>query len=370
MTSVLLLLSVCFLAYSNGSNDNFKGVASLYGSGATNYRTALIWSTVTTLAGSLCALALAQTLLTKFSGKSLAPDALIQSMPFITAVAAGAGLTVILATRLGFPVSTTHALMGALTGASLLAAGTVNFAALGSGFILPLLISPVLSLLLAMIIYSLFNITKRRKAVSGLLCVCIETSPLLNSSSFQAEDGAIVLTQSPTITVDNQTACASRYAGIICGFSVNGIINCLHFLSAGAVCFARGLNDTPKITALLSVIAGYTLESKIVLVTLMIIIGGLVNARRIAETMSHKITSISHGQGFSANLTTALLVILASKLGMPVSTTHVAVGSLFGIGLINRQANYRIIGSIVLSWLLTLPVAALFAAIVYVLEID
>ena len=152
MTILFLLIAVAFLAYSNGANDNFKGVASLFGSGAASYRTALVWATITTLAGSLCALFLAQTLLIKFSGKGLAPDELIQSIPFITAGASGAGLTVILATRLGFPVSTTHALIGALTGTTLLATDTINFSALGNSFILPLLLSPVLSVLLAMVI--------------------------------------------------------------------------------------------------------------------------------------------------------------------------------------------------------------------------
>jgi len=94
----------------------------------------------------------------------------------------------------------------------------------------------------------------------------------------------------------------------------------------------------------------------------------LLNARRVAETMSHKITEISHGQGLSANITTAFLVIFASKLGMPVSTTHVSVGALFGIGLVNQKANTRMMASILLSWLLTLPCAALCAAGIYTLN--
>jgi hypothetical protein len=76
MTIMLLFITVCFLAFSNGANDNFKGVASLFGSGTTSYRAALTWATITTLAGSICALFLAQTLLIKFSGKGLAPDTL------------------------------------------------------------------------------------------------------------------------------------------------------------------------------------------------------------------------------------------------------------------------------------------------------
>jgi PiT family inorganic phosphate transporter len=79
------------------------------------------------------------------------------------------------------------------------------------------------------------------------------------------------------------------------------------------------------------------LQSGIVLVAVVMAVGGLINARRVAETMSHKITEINRGQGFSANIATALMVISASQFGLPVSTTHVSVGSLFGIGIIRQS---------------------------------
>lgn len=365
MTIVLLFLTVCFLAFSNGANDNFKGVASLFGSGAASYRTALAWATITTLAGSLSALFLAQTLLIKFSGKGLAPDELTQSIPFITAVAAGAGMTVILATRLGFPISTTHALLGALTGSTLLATGTIKFAALGTSFVLPLLLSPVVAVLLAILIYTSFRQIRQRKSVSNLLCLCVENEPTLAASCFVDSSGTLVSGQNRSLIIDSQSACADRYAGVIFGFDLKKVVDALHFFSAGAVCFARGLNDTPKITALLLLAPGFNLQAKIALIAVVMAVGGLLNARRVAETMSHKITSISHGQGLSANLTTALLVIFASKLGLPVSTTHVSVGALFGIGLTTKNANNHMMASILLSWLLTLPCAALCASAVY-----
>ena len=74
--TMLLFLAVCFLAYSNGANDNFKGVASLFGSKTTGYRTAIAWATVSTFAGSVAAIFLAESLLKKFSGKGLVPDSL------------------------------------------------------------------------------------------------------------------------------------------------------------------------------------------------------------------------------------------------------------------------------------------------------
>src|SRR3989454_5549249 len=144
MTLALLFLASCFLAYSNGANDNFKGVASLFGSRTCSYKTAITWATLTTGAGSIAAIFLAQSLLKKFSGKGLVPDALTAQPEFLLAVASGAGATVILATLLGFPISTTHGLTGALVGAGLATGpGNVNFAALGKDFVGPLLLAPL-----------------------------------------------------------------------------------------------------------------------------------------------------------------------------------------------------------------------------------
>src|SRR2546422_10287966 len=104
MTLVFLFLATCFLAYSNGANDNFKGVASLFGSRTCGYRTAISWATITTFAGSIMSIFLAQALLKRFSGKGIVPDQLAGSEYFLLAVAGGAGLTVILATFIGFPL--------------------------------------------------------------------------------------------------------------------------------------------------------------------------------------------------------------------------------------------------------------------------
>ena len=79
--------------------------------------------------------------------------------------------------------------------------------------------------------------------------------------------------------------------------------------------------------------------------------------------MSHGITPLNHGQGFSANLVSSVLVLLASRFGLPVSTTHVSCGSLFGIGMVTRQARWKTIGTVALAWVITLPVAAILAAV-------
>src|SRR4051812_42504803 len=169
-----LFLATCFLAYSNGANDNFKGVASLFGSGAAGYRTALSWATLTTGAGSVAAIFLAQSLLKKFSGKGLVPDALTAQPQFLLAVALAAGATVILATLLGFPISTTHGLTGALVGAGLITGvSNVNFGALSKNFVTPLLVSPLLAVAGGAVIYLIFRALRLSTGISKEMCVCV-----------------------------------------------------------------------------------------------------------------------------------------------------------------------------------------------------
>lgn len=367
MIAIALFLATCFLAYSNGANDNFKGVASLYGSGTTSFRIAIGWATVTTFAGSITAIFLAQALLKRFSGKGLVPDAIVGSEQFLLAVALGAALTVILATRLGFPISTTHALTGAIVGGGFLAVGNqVNFTALGKGFVLPLVLSPVLAIAGGALLYFLFHGARLALGVTKEWCVCVGCDERVIAQPQPTSALSLrTLPAAAILSVDELENCRERYAGAMLGLSSQQIMDAAHFLSAGVVSFARGLNDTPKIVALLLLLQALDIRWGFFAIALTMAIGGLLNSRRIAETMSHKITAMNHGQGFSANLTTGILVILASFFGLPVSTTHVSVGALFGIGLTTRQADPRVMRNIVLSWVVTLPCAALLAAAAY-----
>ncbi len=337
--TALIFLAACFLAYSNGANDNFKGVASLFGSGTTNYRTAIAWATLTTGAGSVAAIFLGQSLARKFSGKGLVPDALTTQPEFLLAVALAAGATVMLATLLGFPVSTTHGLTGALIGAGIVTGvGNVNLVALGRDFVSPLLLAPLIAAAASAALYSILRALRVRQ---------------------------------PAI-------CQQRYSGTFLGVSTDRLVDALHFLSAGAVSFARGLNDTPKIAALLLAATAFSLPWGQVAVSIAMAVGGLISAARVADTMAHKITDMNPGQGLAANLATALLVNTASlhglpvstthvSVGLPVSTTHVSVGSLFGIGIVTRQGKWKSAPGVVLSWIVTLPCGAGFAALTYLI---
>jgi len=242
----------------------------------------------------------------------------------------------------------------------------VNFSFLGKTFFIPLLVSPLLSVCLAALLYLAFRLLRNYFGITKEWCACIGESRKF--VPVNTVDNAAQLSQrlqNLDVHIDHETNCQQHYTGHFLGVNLQTLLDFGHYVSAGMVSFARGLNDTPKIVALLIAIEGLSIKYGMIAVALGMAIGGLLNARRIAETMGKKITPMSHGQGFAANLVTGFMVIVASRLGVPVSTTHCSVGSLFGIGLITRKADKKVISKILLSWILTLPVAALLSAAAY-----
>lgn len=372
---ILLLFAAAFaLAYWNGANDNFKGVATLYGSGTFSYRTALGIATVATLLGSISAIFLAQGIIVSFSGKGLVAAEVAGSALFLTAVGLGAATTVLIATWTGLPISTTHSLVGGLLGAGLLAAaGEVQWPRLGTAFVLPLLVSPLLALLLGGLCYGVCTRLRRRLGLNKESCLCIGEArhyvPLADLRPADQPTAAVATLVPGTLvmTLDERAACVERYTGRVWGLQWQQLLDAAHSLSGALVCFARGLNDTPKIAGLLVAAQLLAMDTGMLVLALGMAAGGLLHSHRVAETISHRITALNHGQGFAANLVTALLVIFASKMGLPVSTTHVSVGAIFGIGLYSRRRNGPVMATIVLSWLLTLPLALLLSALYYAL---
>jgi PiT family inorganic phosphate transporter len=355
----LLVASVALLSFANGANDNFKGVATLWGAGQTSYRKALAWATGFTFLGSVVAIWLASGLVAKFNGSNLLATNIHTQLPFLAAVALGAGATVLLASRLGLPISTTHALAGALLGTGVVAAGIaqVKFAALGAGVVAPLLFSPLVALALTLGLYPLL-------ARAGILtgrhdCICVD-EPALAAVPVGAFASAAVLAP-PAVRWAGGEECQT-------GAEVMRVRigDALHWLSAAAISFARGLNDTPKIAALLLLAAAASARLNFGMVAAATALGGILGAARVARTLSHKITPMATEEAVTGNLVAASLVLLASYWALPVSTTHVTSGSIFGIGILRRkEADWGRVRDILLSWVATLPLGALLAAAFY-----
>ena len=355
----LLLFVVTLLSFANGANDNFKGVATLWGAGRTSYWRALCWATAFTFLGSLAAIGTASVLVSKFNGSIFVGAEIFAQLPFLVSVALGGAVTVLLASWLGLPISTTHALTGALAGASVTSAGfaSVQFAALGSGVVLPLLFSPFVAMWLTLGAYPLAVRLARSRD-----CVCVEESRAITL----VPDGAATMESiraAPVLKVASASECNTG-AEVLRG----SLTDILHWISAAGISFARGLNDTPKIAAVLLVAASTAVKLDFVLVAVAMAMGGMFGAARVAQTLSKQITPMAMEEAVGANLVAASLVTLASFFALPVSTTHVTSGSIFAIGWRRRhEADWKRVRDILLSWVGTLPLGAALGGGLYLL---
>lgn len=349
-----MLASGLALAFANGANDNFKGVATVYGAGQLTYRRALGVATAAQLAGSLASVVIAGALVTAFSGKGLVPPALL-TPELLASVAGGAALTVGIATWFGLPISTTHAIVGALVGAGAIAAGAaLQLGGLATVFLLPLALGPLVALVLAAALARLGS----GLGLTGRECVCI-----VEPSLAAAQGGMALTNTSLRIAIADANECALHRADGLPGIELDRGLRIGHLLSASSVGLARGINDTPKILGLMVGASVIHPGWGALAVGGAMAIGGLFGARRVADTLAQKITPIDDGHGLAANLATSFLVIGASRLGMPVSTTHVSTGGIFGIGAAGGTLHRRATVEILLAWIATLPSAALLGAL-------
>jgi len=171
----------------------------------------------------------------------------VASPIFLLSVAFAAGLTVILATVLSFP--SLRLTINRSTGRAvvLVAAGSqVNFAKLGSTFFLPLLLSPIIAVALGGTIYLIAHAIRVKSGVTKEWCICVGEATSVVPITEPASIFASAAIAWPSIAIATKENCHQQYCGGMMGVSVQKVVDSLHFLSAGSVSFARGLNDTAK----------------------------------------------------------------------------------------------------------------------------
>jgi PiT family inorganic phosphate transporter len=313
---LLLILAVGLLSFANGANDNFKGVATLWGAGLATLRQALAWATNFTILGSLAAIWLGSGLAAKFNGTTLLPQNISSQLPFLTAVALSAGATVLLAARLALPISTTHSIAGALVGAGVSAAGSsyALVADWAKGIILALLFS---SLIASALTVSIQALAIKFRGPSGTRdCICIGESKPLAIAAVPTMFSSLAVPASMCWAPAGECDTGEEIVRL-------DIVKGIHWLSSAAISFARGLNDTPKIAAVLFVGTAAAVKLDYLFAALAIAAGGLL-------------------------------------------ATHLKSGSIFGIGLLRRhEADWSKVREILLSWVATLPLAAILALASY-----
>ncbi len=351
------------LAAVNGGNDVSKGVATLVGAGVARYRTAILWGTGTTLAGALLSFIFAARMTALFS------QGIVTTTPtpgFAIAVLAGAIAWVGFATLTRLPVSTTHALVGALIGAGIqLGSHVVSWSVLLTKVAAPLLLSVAVAYGISVAL-SFVRLPEPR-------CICLGVTPaapylLANRSGSLAafrNDRAL-----PVLQVTTGTIAECRVHGTAVhrlGFN----LATAHWLTSGAAGFARGLNDTPKIVAVGAFAlapVGIAPRTPLMATAVAMATGALLAGQRVARVLGEKVVTMSHEEGFKANLTTAVLVGAGANLGLPMSTTHVSAGAIAGAAGLNRsRLNGHTLRDFAIAWTLTPLTAGLIAAGVFLL---
>lgn len=353
---------LALLSFANGANDVSKAIATLAGARVTSMRKAVLWGTIWTLAGSLSGLYLGAAII-----KNITQNVYLIPPDFSFAMASAIGLApalwVGLATWRKWPVSTTHAVVGGLLGAGVTALGAhgIAWSATLQNIALPLLVSPFLAIGFA---YLFSPALENAAAKLQRVRVCVSPMPKFVLIRAGNDGGTAALQDCVVCDQDSMEAAIAPNFGLS--------VDHMHWLTSGVLSFSRGLNDTPKLIAVILpfLIAGNVAQESLhwmfMISAFAMAAGGLLVGSRITEILGFRVTALDHSQGFCANVVAAILVLFASKLGLPVSTTHVSACSIMGVGISGgRGIDKRTVSSMLFAWLVTVPAAALFATLIY-----
>ena len=379
-----------YMAWNIGANDVANAMASSVGAKAITLRQAILIAGILNILGAVFIGSHVTNTIRKgiISTEILADPhvALIGSL----AALLSAALWVSFATWKSLPVSTTHSIVGSMVGFGLIAGGfsVVNWGKLGA-VVMSWVISPVFSMVIAFIMLKI--IVKVILSRSNTFEAAMKLSPIfIGITVFITAMSFLFKTpMGKTFALGTPAAAAiSLIISIIVGFSGKCLIarilrrrkdndaeDVFRGIQVGTACYvalAQGANDVANAIGPLAVIY-FLVKTGSVGVTVpvpffLLLFGGIgiaagiaMGGARVIQTVGEKITTLSNTRGFSVEFAAATTVLIASKLGLPVSTTHAAVGGVMGVGLARgfEAVNFGIIFKIMLYWILTVPVAAL-----------
>jgi PiT family inorganic phosphate transporter len=401
---VLAIIFGVFMTWGIGANDVANALGTSVGSGAITVRTAIIVAAIVEFAGA----ALAGGNVTSTIRKGIIDPNQIADRPEILvfgmlAALLAAGCWLALASIKGWPVSTTHSIVGAIVGFAVAGIGVdaVNWGKItqivASWVVSPALGGGIAFMLMMSIQHLIMNADKPFKAAvkwapmyiflvgfvislvtlfKGLKHLKIELG-VGESFLVAAIIGVIVALIGKwavnRVTFDEAEDKKSHIA------SVERVFAPMIIFTACAMAFAHGSNDVANGVGPLAAVYGLIqsggevtqkLDMPIWILALGgagIVLGLTTYGYRVMRTIGTKITSLTPTSGFCATVAAAITVVLASRTAMPVSTTHIAVGAVMGVGLARGFAalDIRVIGKIVVSWVVTLPAGGILAALFF-----
>lgn len=401
----ILLILAClfgfFMAWGIGANDVANAMGTSVGSRALTIKQAILIAIVFEFLGAyLAGGSVTQTIRSGIiDSEMISPEQMVFGM---MASLLAAGTWLFIASMKGWPVSTTHSIIGAVIG---FGAVGVSMDAVNWGGVAPIVaswvISPTLSGFVAFLVFMSvhklildtedpFKNAKRyvpfymfavgffvtlMTVTKGLTHVGLDLSPLQSfglAVLFGLLVTALGVALLTRVKADPEADKNFHFA------SVEKVFAVLMIFTACAMAFAHGSNDVANAVGPLAAIVGVLqtgeVNARSLVPSWVLLIGGVgiviglaTYGYRVIATIGRHITELTPSRGFAAELATAITVVGASGIGLPISTTHTLVGAVLGVGIARGigALNLRVIGTIFSSWLITLPAGAGFSIVYF-----
>ncbi len=404
--TIILVVAISFgfyMAWNIGANDVANSMGTSVGSGALTLKQAVIAASIFNFAGAVL---LGGNVTNTIRKGMINPDIFVHAPVLLAlgmlAALIATGLWLQLATYYALPVSTTHSIVGAVIGIGLIVGG---IDALNWGKVFQIfaswVVSPVTGGLISFIV---FTFIKRK---------IIDTQFPMKNVKFYAPYLVFIVFISLTLSLIYKgmknlylnipfskaliiSLGIGTFSFLVCNFlmkrikedqgnnpdkefhGMEKIFGYLQIMTAFYVAFAHGANDVANsigpLAAIVSVIQTKTVLMKVEVPFWILVLGGTGIAvgistwgYKVMETIGKKITELTPSRGFSAEFGAATTVLICSKLGLPISTTHTLVGSVIGVGMARGIAslNFKVVKNIVSSWIITLPLTAILSIVIY-----
>lgn len=378
-----------YMAWNIGANDVANSMASAVGAKAITIRQAVfIAATLNVLGATIIGAHVTDTIRKGIVSTEVLNDPQVALVGALSALLAAA-LWVSFATWKSLPVSTTHSIVGSMIGFGIMAGGpeVINWLKLGA-VVMSWIISPLFSLVIGFVIFKIIVrlILSRRHASQtalrlspffvGSTCFVVVLSfifktPLGNQLAIDTPLALLL-----TLVISALAGWLSRWLirRLVIKDGSDGAEEIFRRIQIGTSCYvalAQGANDVANAIGPLAVIYFLvktgTVGGKVPVPIFLLLFGGVgiacgiwMAGARVMSTLGTKITTLTNTRGFSVDFAAATTVLIASKLGLPVSTTHAAVGGVLGVGFARglEAVNFRIVFQIMLYWILTVPAAA------------
>ena len=388
-----------FMAFGIGANDVANAMGTSVGSKAITFKQAVIIAAIFEFLGAYLAGGEVTSTIRKgiVDPNLYADNNNIFIIGMLSALMA-AGTWLYIASRKGWPVSTTHSIVGAIVGFVVISLGfeAVSWSKVGT-IASSWVISPITAGTMSFLIFLsakkliLDRPNPEQAAISLIpfysffvaVIIGLVTArkglkhvglPLSDSEVLMVTIGFGVIVSIITAILLNLNAKKIKEYGVESAFAI------LMIVTASAMAFAHGSNDVANaigpVSAIISVASEGSIGSKASVNSWVLLLGGIgivfglaMLGGKVIKTVGTKITTLTPSLGFSAEMAAASTVVAATYLGFPISTTHTLVGAVIGVGLAKGVSHIDLnsIGRIVLSWLITIPIGASLTILFYVI---